>query len=77
MAKKLDPTKHELVPKHVLLADKEKEDLFAKYSITFFDLPRISKNDPAVIHLNPKSNDVIKIIRKSKTAGEAVYYRGI
>ncbi|MBI4441035.1 DNA-directed RNA polymerase subunit H [Candidatus Woesearchaeota archaeon] len=77
MAKNIDPSKHDLVPKHTLLSDKEKEELFARYRITFFDLPRIEKTDPAITHLNAKSGDVIKIIRKSKTAGEAVYYRGV
>lgn len=77
MAKKPDPTKHELVPKHVLLSDKEKEELFAHYQITIFDLPRIGKNDAAIRHLTVKTGDVIKIIKKSKTAKEAVYYRGL
>lgn len=77
MAKKSDPTKHELVPKHVLLSDKEKEDLFARYQITIFDLPRIEKDDAAIMHLTVKNGDVVKIIKKSKTAKEAVYYRGI
>jgi len=77
MAKKLDPTKHDLVPKHVLLPDKEKEELFARYKITIFDLPRIEKSDAAISHLPAKTGDVIKIIKKSKTAKEAVYYRGV
>ncbi len=77
MAKKLDPAKHDLVPKHVLLSDKEKDELFAHYQITIFDLPRIEKNDAAIGHLSVKTGDVIKIIKKSKTAKEAVYYRGI
>ena len=74
--KKVDLLKHELVPKHLLLSDKEKEELFAKYRITAAELPHISKNDPAIRHLDVKQGDVIKIIRKSRTAGEAVTYRG-
>jgi len=72
-----DVTKHVLVPKHTKLSEKEKEALFAKYNITFRELPKILKNDPAIAHLNPKPGDVIKIERKSKTAGKAIYYRGV
>ena len=38
-------------------------------------MPRIKVNDPAIKHLNPKPGDVVKIIRRSITAGEYVYYR--
>lgn len=75
--KKFDPLKHELVPKHTLISDKEKEELFVRYKISISDLPRISKNDPAIRQLGAKQGDVIKIIRKSRSAGEAVYYRGV
>ncbi len=75
--KKFDPLKHELVPKHTLISDKDKEELFARYKISISDLPHISKNDPAIRQLVAKQGDVIKIIRKSRSAGEAVYYRGV
>ncbi len=76
--KKFDPLKHELVPKHTLLSDKEKEELFTRYKInSIVDLPRISKTDAAIKHLNAKQGDIIKIVRRSRSAGEAVYYRGI
>jgi DNA-directed RNA polymerase subunit H (RpoH/RPB5) len=32
-------------------------------------------NDPAIKHLNPKIGDVVRIRRKSVTAGETEYYR--
>ncbi len=74
---KIDVTKHVLVPKHTKLSEKEKEALFAGYNITFRELPKILKSDPAIAHLNPKAGDVIKIERKSKTSGKAIYYRGV
>ena len=40
-------------------------------------LPKIRKDDPAIAKLNADANDVIKILRKSPTAGEAVFYRGV
>lgn len=75
--KKIEVDKHELVPKHVLLTEREKEDLLANYGITLRQLPRISIEDPAVKEFNPKIGDVVKIVRKSQTAGESLYFRVI
>ncbi len=75
--KKYDIKKHLLVPEHIKLNDKEKKELLEKYHISLKELPKISKKDPAIDHLNPKEGDVIKIIRKSPTAGESIFYRGV
>ncbi len=72
---KLDIKKHILVPKHVKVSEKEKKALLEKYAISAFDLPLIRKNDPAIKNVDIKAGDVIKIIRKSPTAGEAIFYR--
>ncbi|MEM5843652.1 MAG: DNA-directed RNA polymerase subunit H [Candidatus Aenigmatarchaeota archaeon] len=66
---------HRLVPKHILLSEKEKEELLKKYGITLKELPRILSSDPMVKALNAKVGDVIKIIRKSPTAEVSEYYR--
>lgn len=66
---------HELVPKHVVLSEKEKEEMLKKYSITLKQLPRILTSDPVVKLLGAKIGDVIKIIRKSPTANQTIYYR--
>lgn len=68
---------HGLVPEHVLLSEKEKKMLFEQYNISLSDLPKISAADSAIQHLKAKPGDVIKIIRKSPTAGHADYYRGV
>ncbi|MBW2984040.1 DNA-directed RNA polymerase subunit H [Candidatus Woesearchaeota archaeon] len=75
--KKLKIDKHSLIPKHMRLSEKEKEAVLKKYNITLNELPKILKNDPAIQKLGAKSGDVIKIVRKSPTAGEAVFYRGV
>jgi DNA-directed RNA polymerase subunit H len=75
--KKLEVEKHELVPKHILLSEREKEGLLEKYGIALRQLPRISIEDPAVKNINGKIGDVVKITRKSPTAGETLYYRVI
>lgn len=75
--KKINIKSHVLIPKHIRLSEKEKKELFEKYHITLRELPKISENDPALQNIKVKSGDVVKIIRKSKTAGEGIFYRGI
>ncbi|PIN86046.1 DNA-directed RNA polymerase subunit H [Candidatus Woesearchaeota archaeon CG10_big_fil_rev_8_21_14_0_10_44_13] len=78
MAKlKVDITKHILIPKHTKLSEKEKKELYEKYGISIKELPKISKDDSAIEHLEVQTGDVIKIYRKSTTAGDAVFYRGV
>ena len=73
--KDIDITKHNLVPKHEILNEKEKEELFKKFGITIKHLPRILESDPMVKILNGKMGDIVKITRKSRTALECAYYR--
>jgi len=73
--KELDILKHELVPKHRILNEKEREELFKKYGINIKQLPRISGSDPVIKLINGQLGDVVEIVRKSPTAGETKYYR--
>lgn len=73
--KKIEIEKHQLVPKHIILSEEEKTELLKKLKINLRQLPRILITDPAIADKNPKVGDVVKIIRKSMTAGETVYYR--
>lgn len=71
----LDVRSHILVPKHEKMAKKEIEELLARLQVTIKEIPRISLTDPGIRHLEPKVGEVIKITRKSHTAGTAIYYR--
>ncbi len=71
----IDITQHELVPPHYKLSEEEKKEFIKKYGVKLSDLPKIRINDPAIQHLDPKPGDIIKIVRRSPTAGETVYYR--
>lgn len=68
---------HSLIPQHSKLSDKEKAELFKKYGITLKELPKILLSDSAIAELSVQEGDVIKIVRKSPTRGEATYYRGV
>lgn len=72
---KIDISKHILVPEHILLSKDEAKEVLKKYNIEPSNLPRILINDPVIKHLNPKVGNIVKIIRKSKTAGKIEVYR--
>jgi DNA-directed RNA polymerase subunit H len=73
---KIDVLEHELVPKHIILSEEEKQKVVEKYKITKMNqFPSILKSDPVIEAIGAKPNDLIKITRKSSTADETVYYR--
>ncbi|MBI2145300.1 DNA-directed RNA polymerase subunit H [Candidatus Woesearchaeota archaeon] len=73
--KKIELRKHVLVPKHEKLSEKEKGEVLGQYSSSIDDFPRILKRDAALQGINVKQGDLIRITRKSVTAGETVFYR--
>ena len=66
---------HVLVPKHEIMQIKEAEQVLEKYHCKSTELPLIFVSDPAIVGLGVKPGDMIKITRKSATAGESFYYR--
>ncbi|MBR6024399.1 MAG: DNA-directed RNA polymerase subunit H [Methanobrevibacter sp.] len=76
---KIDIQQHDLVPKHEVISESEKELLQQNSDFDINNLPKIKINDPVVKEL-AKSNtvsagDVLRITRNSKTAGEFISYR--
>jgi len=77
MPQKIDVTKHALVPTHAVVSEAEKKKINDKYNLTGIELPRIFKEDPAIAHLKVKPGDIIKVTRKSVTAGQSLFYRRV
>jgi DNA-directed RNA polymerase subunit H len=71
----LDIVAHKLVPVHSIISETEKKELLEKYKITPDQLPKILNTDPASISIGAQPGQIVKIIRKSHTAKEAVAYR--
>ncbi|MBN2331120.1 MAG: DNA-directed RNA polymerase subunit H [Candidatus Aenigmarchaeota archaeon] len=68
-------TRHVLVPKHEILSEGEKREVLKAFDATESQLPKIVVSDPVIQLIGARSGNVIRITRKSPTAGEAVYYR--
>jgi DNA-directed RNA polymerase subunit H len=67
---------HEMIPKHMILTEEERKVLLQKYNIQAEWLPLVKASDPVVHAIGGKPGDIVKIMRKSATAGEyAVFYR--
>jgi DNA-directed RNA polymerase subunit H len=66
---------HAYVPKHEIMDKKDAEEVLKKFNSKPTELPLIFVNDPAILGLGVKPGDMIKITRKSPTAGESLYYR--
>lgn len=70
-----DLFEHKLVPKHEILTQEEREQLLAEYKVQPYQLPQIKASDPAVKAIDARPGDILRIIRKSATAGEHIAYR--
>ncbi|WP_424357369.1 DNA-directed RNA polymerase subunit H [Methanocella sp. MCL-LM] len=75
MTKKFNVLEHELVPDHILLSEEESAEVLKRYNISKGQLPKIKTSDVVVKQIGAQPGDVIRIIRKSLTAGKAVAYR--
>ncbi|HXU95151.1 MAG TPA: DNA-directed RNA polymerase subunit H [Candidatus Nitrosotalea sp.] len=66
---------HIYVPKHEIMNKDDAMKVLEKYHTKPTEMPLIYVSDPAIRGLGVKPGDMIKITRKSPTAGESVYYR--
>jgi DNA-directed RNA polymerase subunit H len=70
-----DLFQHKLVPKQEILTDVERDQLLLKYRVKPYQLPQVSSVDPTVKTIGARPGDILRIIRKSPTAGEHIAYR--
>lgn len=72
---KTDILQHNLVPEHVILSDEEAQQVLEELNSTPDQLPKILITDPVVKAIGAKVGDILRITRKSETAGVFVAYR--
>jgi DNA-directed RNA polymerase subunit H len=68
-------TNHIFQPRHEILSKNEAQEVLKKYNTKPSQLPYIMLSDKGLEDLDVRPGDIIKITRKSPTAGESVYYR--
>jgi len=49
--------------------------VLSDFDIAAPQLPKIHVNDPAAKEIGAKAGDIIKIVRKSTTARQSIFYR--
>jgi DNA-directed RNA polymerase subunit H len=64
-----------MVPEHILLTPEEGEEVLKRFGIVAPQLPKIHISDPASKEIGAKVGDIIKVIRKSTTARQSIFYR--
>ncbi|MCD6202993.1 MAG: DNA-directed RNA polymerase subunit H [Methanophagales archaeon] len=72
---KVSILEHELVPLHEVMTEREVEELLNKYKIKKEQLPKIKSSDPVIREIKAREGDVVRITRKSRTAGKTLFYR--
>jgi DNA-directed RNA polymerase subunit H len=67
---------HSYVPKHEIMNETEISEMKQKYNIkNDLEIPEISRFDPVAMAIGMRPGNVCKIVRPSKTAITADYYR--
>jgi len=66
---------HIYQPKHEILSKSGAEEILKKYNTKPSQLPYMMIDDKGIEDLDVRPGDIVKITRKSATAGESVYYR--
>ena len=71
-----NPTRHQLVPRHIKMTNEEVTEMMEKYLIKGkIQIPYIMHSDPIAKWLGLKQGDVIKIERYNENSGLSYYYR--
>ncbi|HYC11130.1 MAG TPA: DNA-directed RNA polymerase subunit H [Nitrososphaerales archaeon] len=66
---------HFLIPKHELLTKEEAVQVLANFNATAAQFPYILSTDPVAKEIGARPGDLVRVTRKSETAGSSTYYR--
>lgn len=68
-------THHSLMPIHQVMSNAEKKKFLSDARLTEYQLSRIQLHDPVARYYGMKRGDLVRIIRRSDTAGKYVTFR--
>jgi DNA-directed RNA polymerase I, II, and III subunit RPABC1 len=68
-------TRHKMMPEHTLMTSEEKSKFLKASCLVIEQLPRILVSDPVCRYYGAKRGDIMRIIRKSETAGKYAMFR--
>jgi DNA-directed RNA polymerase I, II, and III subunit RPABC1 len=68
-------SRHRSVPQHILLSEIERDEVIKAYSAKNSNFPTIKVYDPMARYLGLRVGQMVKILRKSETAGYYTHYR--
>ncbi|MFQ5837695.1 MAG: DNA-directed RNA polymerase subunit H [Thermoplasmata archaeon] len=77
----LNVMEHEMVPEHYLLQEEEAEEVLRRLKVGREQLPKVRKDDPCIkflernLEMTIEEGRIVKVIRRSPTAGVFVAYR--
>ena len=66
---------HFLIPRHELLTKEEATQVLANFNATAAQFPYILATDPVAKEIGARPGDLVRVTRKSETAGTSTYYR--
>lgn len=67
---------HFSVPKHEIVPEDKVKEVLDKFGSSSLDrFPQVLSDDQAIVEIGAKKGDLIKITRKSQTAGTSIYFR--
>ena len=71
-----NPTKHAIVPKHIIIDEKEEEELLVKYNVkNKLLLPHILREDPVAKYIGIKPGQICKMLAISFSSMSTTRYR--
>ncbi len=64
-----------MIPKHELLTKEEATQVLARFNSSPSQFPYIQSTDSLAKEVGAKPGDMVRITRRSETAGTSTYYR--
>ena len=72
---KFNVSRHQFVPKHIILSNKEAQEVIKKYDCVYSNIPTIKRDDAQAKYIGLRPKQICKIIAENVSAGITEKYR--